>query len=234
MACNRVSRPDGRGIRPPVKARSRTVESTDVIVYPRSSSRRWAGFRSLPVRAGGPVGFRVIRKGQASEEGPAGRGDADSQTPTPRTHAESVASNRSRRSHGTGHRCSRLALVILLLIAWPVLVAWWRGRLRRRLEDQQSRRTCDRRVDLRAGAATAPGAAAGGCGFAGRVPVIRQPSPNWPDSRVWAKPRCRPRAGVRRRARRAWVLAEDVVSSAVHRSSWAPGLRWWLVPSRNR
>ena len=116
-----------------------------------------------------------------------------------------------------------------------MLVAWWRGRLRRRLETGSP----DERV---IGAWTYVRARRRRLG----QPLADTASP----AGFAADPATEPKlAGLARLgeaamyapeqvsdddARRAWVLAEDVVSSAVHRSSWARRLRWWLVPSRNR
>ena len=93
------------------KGRSRTVESTDVIVYPGPAHEGGLGSVRSRSPRDGARGVPVIRKVKPPEEGPAGRGDADTEptpTPTPTPTPSPSPGNRGRRSHGTGHRCSRL------------------------------------------------------------------------------------------------------------------------------
>ncbi|HPQ85630.1 MAG TPA: transglutaminase-like domain-containing protein [Actinomycetota bacterium] len=220
------------------KGRSRTVESTDVIVYPEVQLTKVGWVPFAPGPRDGARRVPVIRKVKPpKKDPPAEETPTPSPTPTP-TPTPTPSPSPEQQEQTQSRDWTPLltaALVILLLIAWPVLVAWWRGRLRRRLETGSP----DERV---IGAWTYVRARRRRLG----QPLADTASP----AGFAADPATEPKlAGLARLgeaamyapeqvsdddARRAWILAEDVVSSAVHRSSWARRLRWWLVPSRNR
>jgi len=218
------------------KGRSRTIESTDVIVYPEVQLTKVGWVPFAPGPRDKARGVPVIRKvNPPKKDPPAEETPTPTPTPTPSPTPSPSPEKREQTQSRDWTPLLMAGLVVLLLIMWPLLVAWWRGRLRRRLEtgspDERVigawtyvRARCRRLGQPLADTASPAGFAAD----PGTEPKLADLA------RLGEAAMYAPEQVSDDDARRAWTLAEDVVSAAVHRSSWVRRLRWWLVPSRNR
>lgn len=218
------------------KGKSRTVQSTDVIVYPEVLLTKvgWVPFGPGPRDEA--RGVPVVVKVKAPKDKPKPKPKPSvtptptpTETPTPSPSPEDLETDSSR--NWTPWLIG--AVLALALLGWPLFVAWWRSRSRRRLEtgspDQRvvgawsHVRKARRRLSQPLDETASPAGYAANPATEPKLATLAALA----ESAMYA-----PEHTSDDDAKRAWLLAEDVVSASVRRSSVARRLRWWLVPGR--
>jgi hypothetical protein len=215
------------------KADPRTVKSTDVLVYPEVELTKvgWVPFAPGPrdLARGVPVVQRFT-----SPKEPKPPKDEPTPTPTPEPTPEPSPTPEPEESSSRSPAVFLIPVaVVLLLVAWPLLVVWRRGRVRSRyrggLPDEQvegawryvratRKRLGQPLVDTSspAGYAADPETERGLASLAASA-----------ETAMYA-----PETLSEADAAQAWDLADTVVANAVKKASFSRRLRWWLVPQR--
>jgi transglutaminase-like putative cysteine protease len=216
------------------KGNSRRVMSTDVLIYPEVWFDKigWVPFAAGPrdVARGVPV-LRKFKppKDDKPEPSPTPTPTPDEPSPTP-TPTPSEEPEPQSQSPAILRYVVPLGLV-LLLMAWPVLVAWRRGKVRAsyRADDPDSEvsgawaytRGATRRMgqplDDAVSAATYASDPNSPPKLAGLATAV--------EAAMYAPEHLDPQS-----AEQAWNLADDVVAGTVKSASFTRKLRWWLVP----
>lgn len=214
------------------KGASRTVKSTDVIIYPEVELTKvgWVPFAPGPrdQARGVPVIQRVIPPKQEKPPKP---------TPTPSEKPTPSPSPSPKPDEDTNSRSwwGLLAplLGVLLVLGWPVLVSWQRRRVRGRYragapDDQvagawryvrASRQRLGQPLDDAASPARYAAEPGDEPGLA-TLAALAEAAMYAPEQLGQAD------------AQRAWELADRLVGAAVKRARRTRRLRWWLVPRR--
>lgn len=214
------------------KGNSRRVQTSNVIVYPEVQFTKigWVPFGPGPRDEA--RGVPVLRKFKPPKEKPEPTQEPTEEpteepsptpTPTPEEEPQDTSMSPMRLLAPLG--------AVLLLMCWPVLVAWRRGRVRDGFrsgdpDDQvagawaytrRARRRMGQPLDdsLSASAyARDPQSPAKLAGLATAVETAMYAPEHLPEQS----------------ADQAWHLADDVVSQAVRDASLPRKVRWWLVP----
>ena len=218
------------------KGKTRTISSTDVIIYPEVELTKlgWVPFGPGPrdLARGVPVIRKYIPPKQKKPP-------KETATPTPSPEPTPSPSKTPQEKPEPQSRdwAALLAplVIVLLALAWPVFVRWRREQVRRRYRrggaDEQvagswgyvraSRRRLGQRLDdtgsparFAADPATEPKLAS--------LAALAESAMYAPEQLAQSD------------ADRAWDLADGVVAAAVRRSNWPRRLRWWLVPPFGR
>lgn len=216
------------------KGASRTVKSTDVIIYPEVELTKvgWVPFAPGPRdRARGvPVIQRVVPPKQEKPPKPKpSPSPSEKPTPSPSPSPKPDEQGDSRPLAGL----LGALLGLLLLLGWPVLVAWQRGRVRGHYRsgspDEQvagawrylraSRTRLGQPLDDTVSPARYAAEPGGEPGLAALA--------NLAESAMYAPERL-----DEAEAARAWEMADRLVAAAVKRARRTRKLRWWLVPRR--
>ena len=216
------------------KGRDRDVQSTDVLVYPEVWFTKvgWVPFAAGPrdLARGVPV-LRRFNPPKDEPPQPSPTPTQEEPTPTP-TPTPSEEPEPQQETTNFAQYLVPLA-VVLLLMAWPVLVAWRRGKVR------SSFRTGDPDEEVSGAWAYTRGAARRmGQPLDNAVSAATYAAdPNTPpklaglatavETAMYAPEHLDPES-----AERAWGLADDVVAGTVKSASLPRKLRWWLVPWR--
>ncbi len=215
------------------KADTRKVKSTDVLVYPEVELTKvgWVPFAPGPrdLARGVPVvqRFKPPKEPKPPKEEP-------SPTPTPEPTPTPSPSPEPEQSQSRSLVGLLIPVgVIAALLAWPLLVAWRRGRVRQRYR----RGAADEQVEgawhyvrasrsrlgqpladtsSPAGYAADPQTERGLASLAATAETAMYAPETLSDSD----------------ADQAWTLADGVVAAAVKHASFSRRLRWWLVPQR--
>ena len=215
------------------KADTRKVKSTDVLVYPEVELTKvgWVPFAPGPrdLARGVPVvqRFKPPKEPKPPKEEP-------SPTPTPEPTPTPSPSPEPEQSQSRSLVGLLIPVgVIAALLAWPLLVAWRRGRVRQRYR----RGAADEQVEgawhyvrasrsrlgqpladtsSPAGYAAYPQTERGLASLAATAETAMYAPETLSDSD----------------ADQAWTLADGVVAAAVKHASFSRRLRWWLVPQR--
>jgi hypothetical protein len=124
-------------------------------------------------------------------------------------------------------------ILVLAVIAWPLLVVWRRGRIRKSLDvgspDQRVvgawsyTRWASRRLGTPMADTVSPATYAADPNTAPRLASLAALA----ETAMYA-----PEQLDTAQATTSWQLSEHVTADAVRRASWARKLRWWLVPAR--
>lgn len=214
------------------KGDSRKVQSTDVLVYPEVWFTKvgWVPFAAGPrdVARGVPV-LRKFKppKEDKPEPSPTPTQQEPSPTPTPTPSEEPEP---QQESSNLMQYLVPLGLV-LLLMAWPVLVAWRRGKVRSSFRAGEPDGQVGGAWAYTRGAARRMGQpldeAVSAAGYAADPlsPPKLAGLATAVETAMYAPEHLDPEA-----ADQAWRLADDVVSGAVKSAPLARKLRWWLVP----
>ena len=215
------------------KAATRTVKSTDVLVYPEVELTKvgWVPFAPGPrdLARGVPVvqRFKPPKQDKPPKESP---------SPTP-TEEPTPTPSPTKEPEQTETR-SLTALVLpvaglLLVVGWPVLVAWRRRRVRGRYctGDPDERvegawryvRTTRKRLGQALADTSSPAAYAADPATERGLSSLAAMT----ETAMYA-----PEQLTDSDADQAWTLADGVVAAAVKHASWSRKLRWWLLPQR--
>ncbi len=218
------------------KGQSRTVDSTDVIIYPEVELTRvgWVPFAPGPRDLA--RGVPVIRKVTAPKPGKSPKPSPTptpkpSPTPSPSPEPDPEPSSQARSLTGV----LAVLAAVLVLVSWPLLVAWRRRR---------------RKASLRRGGPDEQVTGAWSYARAGRrrlgQPLDDTASPAAYAADLQAEPAVRDLAVLTEAAMyapeqlteadavRAWTMADKVVAEALKRGGVLRRLRWWLVPPARR
>lgn len=216
------------------KGKTRTVDSIDVIIYPEVELTKvgWVPFAPGPQDLA--RGVPVIRKYKPPAEPTS---PPETPTPTPDEATPSPSPTPEPEQSGTTNWAALVGpvLAVLLLLAWPLLVAWQRGRVRRRYRrgspDEQvtgawsfarvSRRRLGQPLDETVSPAHY---AADPSGEPKLIPLAALT-----ETAMYAPEQLQPAD-----ADRAWELSAGAVDAAVRKASWTRKLRWWLLPLRQK
>jgi transglutaminase-like putative cysteine protease len=220
------------GYRVPGKGSTRTVTSTDVIIYPEVQFTKvgWVPFAPGPrdTSRGVPVlrTFTPPKTDKPPKEQP-------TPTPTPSpTPSPSEEPQQPEQPYSPNWAALVATLLVLVLaICWPVLVAWRRSRVRAGMRkgnpDQQVVgawayvRGALRRLGQPLDDTVSPAAFAGDAQSPPRVTGLARAV----ETAMYA-----PESLTQEQADRAWEFAQDVVGAGVKNASWARKVRWWLIP----
>jgi transglutaminase-like putative cysteine protease len=212
------------------KGKSRTVTSTDVLVYPEVLFTKvgWVPFGPGPRDEARGVPVIVKAKPRKKKPEPT-QSPSPTQSPTPTVSPTPEETEPQASRDWTSWLVG--LLVVLSLLAWPLVIAWWRGRARRRLDtgppDQRvvgawsHVRRSRRRLGQALDDTVSPARYAADPGPEPKLAALARLA----ESAMYA-----PEQTSAADADRAWTLADDVVSAAVRRAAWTRRLRWWLVP----
>ncbi len=211
------------------KGKSRTVKSTDVIIYPEVQLTRVGWVPFAPGPRDDARGVPVIQKFTPPKDDTP---PEPTQTPTPTPSETPEPSPTPEPEPQTSSRNLTPILIgvlaLLLLISWPVLVAWRRGRGRSRLDrgspDQrvagawQYVRSCRRRLGQPLDDTASP------AGYA-----IQPGEPKLAALAALAeRAMYAPEQVAEADVSHAWQFADEVVTASLRRSSWPRRLAWWL------
>jgi hypothetical protein len=218
------------------KGQTRTVSTSDVIVYPEVELTKvgWVPFAPGPRDL--DRGVPIVQKYTPPKEP-----KPPKESPTPEPSEEPTPSPSPSPQEPEPHQSldwARLvmpALLVLLLLAWPVLVAWRRGRMRSSYReggpDQQVvgawgyTRICRRRLGQPLDDTASPAGYAADPALEPKLGSLAALT----ETAMYA-----PEQLSAEDASRAWSLADDVVADTLRRSGWWRRVRWWLVPPRAR
>lgn len=216
------------------KGASRTVKSTDVIIYPEVELTKvgWVPFAPGPrdLARGVPVVQRVIPPKDDKPPKPKPT-PTPSKKPTPSPSPSPEPEDQSASRSIAGLLAPLLG--ILLALGWPLLVAWQRGRVRGRYRrggpDEQvtgawgylraSRRRLGQPLDDAVSPARYAAEPSAEPGLAGLAALA--------EAAMYAPEQLGESDAVR-----AWQLAGNLVGASIKRARWTRKLRWWLVPRR--
>ncbi|MEZ5186085.1 MAG: transglutaminase domain-containing protein [Candidatus Nanopelagicales bacterium] len=218
------------------KGQTRTIKSTDVIIYPEVQLTKigWVPFAPGPRDTA--RGVPVIRKYTAPK--PDKKPDEPTKEPTPSKKPTPTPSESPKDDQEAAPRNWTALLVplllVLLLLGWPALVAWWRGRRSKRLRTGDPDhvvvgawsyvRNARRRLGQPLDTAASPAAYSADPVAEPKLAALAALA----ESALYA-----PEVLTDPDAQRAWSLAEDVVQTALKRAAWPRKLSWWLVPLRS-
>jgi hypothetical protein len=214
------------------KGKTRTVESTDVIIYPEVELTKvgWVPFAPGPRDLA--RGVPVIRRFKPPAEPTS---PPETPTPSPEEPTPSPSPTPEPEQTETTNWAALVApaIVLLLLLAWPLIVAWRRTRVRRSYRGGSSdeqvtgawsfTRVSRRRLGQPLDETVSPAHyAADPAGEPRLIPLAALT-----ETAMYAPEELQPAD-----ADRAWELSDKAVDAAVRKASWTRRLRWWLVPQR--
>lgn len=217
------------------KGDSRRVQTSDAIVYPEVQFTKvgWVPFAPGPRdKARGVPVVRKVKppkqeKPEPTQEPTQEPTEDPTPTPTPTPTQEPQTQNESLN-------VMRLLIplaVVLFLMAWPVFVAWRRGRVRARFrggdpDDQVTGAWAyTRRARRRMGQPLDDSLSAAAYARDPQSPVKLAGLATAVETAMYA-----PEHVPEQSADQAWNLADDVVSQAVRDASLPRKVRWWLIP----
>ncbi len=217
----------------PGKGSTRTVKSTDVIVYPEVQFTKigWVPFAPGPrdLARGVPVVRKVAQqpKPEPSEK------PKPTPSPTPTPTPSPSPSEKPDHEQDSPNLLRWLAplFALLLLLGWPVFVRWRRDGVRAGLRtgspDEQvtGAWTYTRSALQRLGAPLDPMVSAASYAADPATPPALHDLAAAVETAMYAPESVEPA-----RANRAWQAAGAVVGAAVRSASITRRLRWWLVP----
>lgn len=213
----------------PGKGSSRTVESTDVIVYPEVQFTKIGWVPFAPGPRDEARGVPVVRKFTAPKEPKPEPTDKPSPTPTATPTPSPTPEPEQPSQSPNLLRWLGPALGILLLLGWPLVVRWRRDRVRAALRkgspDEQvaGAWTYTRLALHRLGRPLDETVSA--AHYASQAPPPLAHLAAAAETAMYAPETVEPA-----RADHAWQAADAVVGHAVKRASFTRRLRWWLAP----
>ncbi len=215
------------------KAQTRTVKSTDVLVYPEVELTKvgWVPFAPGPRDL--TRGVPVVQRFKPPKE-PKPPKDDPSPTPTPEPTPEPSPTKKPEEPQSRSLTVLLAPLAaVLALIAWPLLVAWRRGRVRGRYRkgspDEQVEgawhyvRATRRRLGQPLADTASPALYAADPQTGRELASLA----GLAETAMYA-----PEQLSDPEASQAWSLADGVVGTALKHASFGRRLRWWLLPQR--
>jgi hypothetical protein len=212
----------------PGKGAARTVESTDVIIYPEVQFTKIGWVPFAPGPRDETRGVPVVRKVEKPKEPEPTEEPTPTPSPTPTPTPTEEPQPEQRQSAGLLRWLAPL-LLVLLVLGWPFVVRWRRGRVRGRFRTGSA----DEQVS-------------GAWAYTRRaLRRIGQPLDDTVSPATYTASENRSLAVLARfveaamyapeslqdsDAQEAWQRADEVVAAAVRRASWRRRLRWLLVP----
>ncbi len=216
------------------KGKSRRVQSTDVIVYPEVWFTKvgWVPFAAGPrdLARGVPV-LRKYKAPKPDEPQPTPTPTEEEPSPTPTPTPSPSEEPQDQNQQPPLLRYLIPLGLVLLLMAWPVLVAWRRGRVRASYrtgepdEDVEGAWAYTRGASKRMGRPLDDAVSAATYAADSQSPPKLAGLATTVETAMYA-----PEHLDAETANRAWNLADDVVSGTVKSASLTRKVRWWLVP----